>query len=158
MRAFCFCSAKCRPLRNCCGLGHGVAGRAAGQRNAACPSVRHYAGCLIISEFSVIACRIFQGRTRHGVDSINNLNATPAVDLSTRQLTPPRTQTRGNPTQVNQSAPQDKVQISQQAKQLASDGADTAVAATSTTPQQSLVQPSNKAIAAYQQVAKSVAY
>ena len=98
------------------------------------------------------------------VDSINNLNATSAVDLFTRQLTPPRTLTQGNPTQVNQSAPQDKVQISQQAKQLASDGADTAVATTSTTPtptptpQQSLVQPSNKAIAAYQQVAKSLAY
>ena len=92
------------------------------------------------------------------VDSINNLNATSAVDLFTRQLTPPRTQTQDNPTQVNQSAPQDKVQISQQAKQLASDGADTAVAATSMTPQPSLVQPSNKAIAAYQQVAKSVAY
>jgi len=82
------------------------------------------------------------------IDSINNLNATP-VDSFTRQLTPLHTQTQGNPTQV-------KVQISQQAKQLASDNADTAVVATSTTPtpQQSPVQSSNKAIAAYQQLAK----
>ena len=89
------------------------------------------------------------------IDSINNLNATP-VDSFTRQLTPLHTQTQGNPTQVNQSSTQDRVQISQQAKQLASDNADTAVVATSTTPtpQQSPVQSSNKAIAAYQQLAK----
>lgn len=88
------------------------------------------------------------------VDSIGNLNATSAVESYARQSAQARTQGQDNAPQASQAPAQDKVEISQQAKQLAAaDRADTV--STTANPQQTPIQPSSKAIAAYQQTEKS---